>query len=90
MKYTDFRDDEQERKISIKAKPMTLLLENSNSKHYVLNIVDTPGHINFLDEVYAAVRLADGVVCVIDVIEGVGALSDRSFTDRCLCRRNRC
>lgn len=71
MRYTDTRIDEQERKISIKAVPMTLVLEDSNSKSYLCNITDTPGHVNFSDEMTAALRLADGAVLIVDAAEGV-------------------
>ena len=71
MRYTDTRIDEQERKISIKAVPMTLVLEDSNSKSYLCNIMDTPGHVNFSDEMTAALRLADGAVLIVDAAEGV-------------------
>ena len=50
---------------------MTLLLPNSNDKSYLVNLIDTPGHIDFSDEVTAGIRLADGIILVIDVAEGV-------------------
>ncbi|KAJ0745247.1 putative protein-synthesizing GTPase [Helianthus annuus] len=71
MRYTDTRVDEQERRISIKAVPMSLVLEDSNSKSYMCNIMDTPGHVNFSDEMTAALRLADGAVLIVDAAEGV-------------------
>lgn len=71
MRYTDTRIDEQERRISIKAVPMTLVLEDSNSKSFLCNIMDTPGHVNFSDEMTAALRLADGAVLIVDAAEGV-------------------
>lgn len=71
MRYTDTRIDEQERKISIKAVPMSLVLEDSNAKSYLCNIMDTPGHVNFSDEMTAALRLADGAVLIVDAAEGV-------------------
>lgn len=71
MRYTDTRVDEQERKISIKAVPMSLVLEDSSAKSYLCNIMDTPGHVNFSDEMTAALRLADGAVLIVDAGEGV-------------------
>lgn len=71
MRYTDTRIDEQERRISIKSVPMSLVLEDSNSKSYLCNIMDAPGHVNFSDEMSAALRLADGAVLIVDAVEGV-------------------
>ena len=71
MKYTDTRVDEQERNISIKAVPMSLVLEDSRSKSYLCNVVDTPGHVNFSDEMTASLRLSDGAVLIVDAAEGV-------------------
>lgn len=71
MRYTDTRVDEQERRISIKTVPMSLVLEDGNSKSYMCNIMDTPGHVNFSDEMTAALRLADGAVLIVDAAEGV-------------------
>jgi U5 small nuclear ribonucleoprotein component len=79
MRYTDTRIDEQERKISIKAVPMSLVLEDSNSKSYLCNIMDTPGHANFSDEMTAALRLADGAVLIVDAAEGVMVNTERAI-----------
>ncbi|XP_068659300.1 110 kDa U5 small nuclear ribonucleoprotein component CLO-like [Aristolochia californica] len=79
MRYTDTRIDEQERKISIKAVPMSLVLEDSNAKSYLCNIMDTPGHVNFSDEMTAALRLADGAVLIVDAAEGVMVNTERAI-----------
>lgn len=50
---------------------MSLVLQSSKSKSHLINIIDTPGHVNFVDEVASSIRLADGVVLVVDVVEGV-------------------
>ena len=50
---------------------MSLVLQNSKGKSSLVNIVDTPGHVNFADEVASIARLVDGVILVVDVVEGV-------------------
>ena len=56
---------------------MSLVLSTTGGKSHLIHLIDTPGHINFVDEVACAMRLADGIVLVVDVIEGVcGAVSD--------------
>lgn len=84
MRYTDTRIDEQERKISIKAVPMSLVLEDSCSKSYLCNIMDTPGHVNFSDEMTAALRLADGAVLIVDAAEGVMVRFNSVYLSACL------
>lgn len=79
MRYTDTRIDEQERRISIKSVPMSLVLEDSNSKSYLCNIMDAPGHVNFSDEMTAALRLADGAVLIVDAVEGVMVNTERAI-----------
>ncbi len=77
LRYTDNHILETQRGISIKTAPVTLLLPDLNGKSHVFNILDTPGHVDFADEVAASIRLADGVVVVIDVIEGLGINTKR-------------
>lgn len=79
LRFTDTRLDEQARGISIKAMPMSLLLEGGTGKNFLINAIDCPGHVNFNDEVTAAMRLADGVLLVVDVLEGVGAATERAI-----------
>lgn len=71
VRYMDTRYDEQDLRISIKTTSATFLLQTSMEKSYGITILDTPGHINFLDEVIAAMNLVDGVVVLVDVAEGI-------------------
>ncbi|KAJ1676233.1 U5 small nuclear ribonucleoprotein component, partial [Spiromyces aspiralis] len=69
--YTDTHVLERSRGMSIKASPMTFVAQSTKGKSYVLNLMDVPGHVNFIDEVAAGMRLADGLVLVVDAVEGV-------------------
>ena len=73
LRYTDTHPLERERGISIKAAPMSLVLKSTKGKSHLFHIIDTPGHVNFVDEVAASLRITDGVILVVDVIEGVQA-----------------
>lgn len=71
LRYTDTNELEVKRGISIKSTTMSLLLTNSNHNSIPAHILDAPGHTNFIDEVVSAVRLVDGILLVVDVIQGV-------------------
>ncbi len=81
MKWTDNRKDEVDRQLSIKASPITMILQDSRDKSWLFNIIDTPGHPNFSDEVTTGIRLADGMLLVIDCIEGVTFQTERSIKE---------
>ncbi|XP_077475692.1 116 kDa U5 small nuclear ribonucleoprotein component [Stigmatopora argus] len=77
LRYTDILFTEQERGVGIKSTPVTLVLPDSRGKSYLLNIMDTPGHVNFSDEVTSSIRISDGVVLFIDAAEGVMLNTER-------------
>eukprot|EP00941_MAST-03F_sp_MAST-3F-sp1_P005252 g5252.t1 len=82
-KYTDSLKSEQERGLSIKSSPVSLVLPNLRGKHYLLNLIDTPGHVNFSAEVTAAMRPADGCLLVVDAVEGVMLQTERLIRHSC-------
>ncbi|XP_076093889.1 116 kDa U5 small nuclear ribonucleoprotein component-like [Mytilus galloprovincialis] len=77
LRYSDILFTEQERGCSIKSTPITLVLPDTRNKSYLVNMFDTPGHVNFSDETTAAFRLSDGAVIFVDAAEGVMLNTER-------------
>lgn len=74
LRYMDSRSDEQERGITMKSSSISLLFnDEATNEEFLINLIDSPGHVDFSSEVSTAVRLCDGCIILVKPLINLSA-----------------
>jgi elongation factor G len=74
--FTDYMDQERERGITITSAAVSCEWTGPNGKRVTINIIDTPGHVDFTAEVQRSLRVLDGAIALFDAVAGVEPQSE--------------
>ncbi|KAG0663663.1 hypothetical protein C6P45_000763 [Maudiozyma exigua] len=77
LRYMDSFKQEIERGLSIKLNGLTFMGTDLNDKSMVYNVIDAPGHVNFMDECAIALEASDIAIICLDIVEGVTAIVEK-------------
>lgn len=86
MRYLDNLKQEIERGLSIKLNGVTFLATDLSDKSYAMTMIDTPGHVDFVEEAAVAMAVSDTALICIDVVEGITATTRYMIKE---CQKNK-